>query len=200
MPTTPIAAPSYAWENLPGMVNGYMPRIRGHAVAYVCAWFIAMASSSFAAELHKGPGLQVRLVADSLSVAPGTSFLAGLYFQLEEGWHIYWQNAGDSGEPPTITWDVLPDVDVGPILWPVPKRIDVGPFVNYGYENEVLLPIPMQLGATFGGDYLRLAADIHWLVCKEACIPGQAHLTLPVPTRQGQPTPDVRWSTLFEAT
>lgn len=188
------------------MCDGYMPRIWGRAVTavtavtYVCAWLISMASSGLAAELHRGPGLQVRLVADSVSVAPGTSFHAGLYFQLEEGWHIYWQNAGDSGEPPTITWDLLPDVQAGPIFWPVPKRIDVGPFANYGYEDEVLLPIPMQLETTFGGDRLLLAADIHWLVCKEECIPGQAHLTLPVPIRQGKPAPDLRWSTLFEAT
>ena len=107
---------------------------------------------------------------------------------------------GDSGEPPTITWDLPPDVQAGPILWPVPKRIDVEPFVNYGYEEEVLLPIPMQLATTFGGARLVLAADVHWLVCKEECVPGQANLTLPVPIRQGQPTPEPRWSTLFEAT
>ena len=154
---------------------------------------------SFASELQRGPGLQVQLVADSASVAPGESFHAGLYFRLEEGWHIYWQNAGDSGEPPTITWDLPPDVQAGSILWPVPKRIDVEPFVNYGYEDEVLLPIPMQIATTLGGDRLVLAADVHWLVCKEECIPGQAHLTLPVPIRQGKPTPDPRWSTLFEA-
>jgi thiol:disulfide interchange protein len=185
------------------MFDGYVPRTWGRAVtavAYVCAWLICTASSSFAAELHRGPGLQVRLVADSVSVAPGTSFHAGLYVQLEKGWYIYWQNAGDSGEPPTITWDLPPDVQAGPILWPVPKRIDVGPFVNYGYEDEVLLPIPMQLETTFRGDHLLLAADIHWLVCKEECIPGQAHLALPVPIRQGKPAPDPRWSTLFEAT
>ena len=25
--------------------------------------------------------------------------LAGLYFKLEPGWHIYWKNPGDAGEP-----------------------------------------------------------------------------------------------------
>jgi thiol:disulfide interchange protein DsbD len=133
-------------------------------------------------------------------VAPGESFHAGLYFHLEEGWHIYWQNAGDSGDPPQITWNLSPDVQASSILWPVPKRIEVGPFVNYGYENEVLLPIPIQLAPTLAGDSLALAADVNWLVCKEECIPGQAHLTLSLPLRQEKPTPDPRWSTLFEAT
>ena len=34
--------------------------------------------------------------------------LAGLYFKLEPGWHVYWQNAGDAGEPPGINW-TLPE-------------------------------------------------------------------------------------------
>ena len=29
---------------------------------------------------------------------------AGLYFKLEPGWHIYWKNPGDAGEPPHIQW------------------------------------------------------------------------------------------------
>jgi thiol:disulfide interchange protein len=82
----------------------------------------------------------------------------------------------------------------------VPKRLEVGPFVNYGYENEVLLPIPIQLAPTLVGESLALAADVNWLVCKEECIPGQAHLTLSLPLRQERPTPDPRWSTIFEAT
>jgi thiol:disulfide interchange protein DsbD len=133
-------------------------------------------------------------------MAPGKSFQAGLYFRLEEGWHIYWQNAGDSGEPPRITWHLPPEVQAGAILWPVPKRIDVDPFVNYGYEDEVLLPIPMRIAPTLASDSLVLAADVDWLVCKEECIPGTAYLQLSVPIRPEQPTPDPRWRTVFEAT
>jgi len=142
----------------------------------------------------------VQLVADKTSVAPGESFNAGLYFRLEEGWHIYWRNAGDSGDPPNITWNLPPEVQAGSILWPVPKKIAVGPFVNYGYEDETLLLIPMQMATTFGDESLVLAGDVDWLVCKEECIPGAAHLQLSLPIRQEKPTPDPRWSTLFEAT
>ena len=125
------------------MFGAHTPHSMGRAATFVCAWLMSIASFSFAGELHKAPGLEVQLVTDSAAVAPGASFHAGLYFRIEEGWHIYWQNAGDSGEPPTVTWHVPPDVQAGPILWPVPKRIDVEPFVNYGYEEEILLPIPM---------------------------------------------------------
>ena len=93
----PIAVRSDSWENPADMFGEYMPHSIGRAATYVCAWLMSVASFSFAGELHKAPGLQVQLVTDSAAVAPGASFHAGLYFRLEEGWHIYWQNAGDSG-------------------------------------------------------------------------------------------------------
>jgi DsbC/DsbD-like thiol-disulfide interchange protein len=57
-----------------------------------------------------GPGpvkaqhLTVELTSLAPQVAIGGSVQAGLVFTLEEHWHVYWINAGDSGEPPQITW------------------------------------------------------------------------------------------------
>src|ERR1700722_16996542 len=42
--------------------------------------------------------LHVQLVVPNQNLAVGTSVNAGLYFKLESGWHVYWKNAGDSGE------------------------------------------------------------------------------------------------------
>src|SRR5215469_1213783 len=33
--------------------------------------------------------------------------LLGVHFTLEKGWHIYWINPGDSGQPPSFKW-ILP--------------------------------------------------------------------------------------------
>lgn len=189
--------------DLPSMIDGcaaYMWRDSSRFALASLAFLLCITTSGFASEVSRRPNLQVQLVADSASVAPGESFRAGLYFRLEEGWHIYWQNAGDSGEPPSIIWKLPSGVQAGSILWPVPKRIDVEPFVNYGYEDEVLLPIPIQVASTLAGDNLPLAAEVDWLVCKEECIPGTAHLQLSVPIRPERPTPDPHWSPVFEAT
>ena len=60
--------------------------------------------SSYADVAH----LHVQLVLPQSTLYPGGPNSAGLYFKLEPGWHVYWQNAGDSGEPPRIHW-TLPD-------------------------------------------------------------------------------------------
>ena len=47
--------------------------------------------------------------------------------------------------------------------------------MDYGYENEVLFPIPMHVAANFNpsGPNVTLAARVNWLVCREVCIPGK---------------------------
>jgi thiol:disulfide interchange protein DsbD len=115
-------------------------------------------------------------------VFPGGNFLqqghnqAGVYFQLEPGWHIYWKNPGDAGEPPHLRWTLPDGVTAGPLQFPAPKRLPLGPLMDYGYENEVLFPMALDVakGARPGAATLR--AHVDWLVCRGSCIPGKADL------------------------
>src|SRR5690606_17781000 len=45
---------------------------------------------------------EAELIADRASVAPGDTFYAALKMTMDEGWHIYWRNAGDAGLPPQL--------------------------------------------------------------------------------------------------
>src|SRR5271154_425829 len=73
-----------------------------------------------------GPGpvkaqhLTAELVSLSPSIAPGGTLQVGLVLTLEEHWHVYWLNAGDSGEPPKITWTLPDGVTAGPMQFPSP--------------------------------------------------------------------------------
>ena len=39
-------------------------------------------------------------------VAPGGTVWVALRTELDEGWHTYWRNPGDSGEPVQLTWNL----------------------------------------------------------------------------------------------
>src|SRR5579864_944263 len=67
---------------------------------------------------------RVELLAAQAAAQPGRPFQVGLHFQLEPGWHIYWINPGDSGEPPRVKWTLPAGYQAGPIQWPVPQRIE----------------------------------------------------------------------------
>ena len=68
----------------------------------------------------------------------GPSGYVGLYFKLDPGWHIYWKNAGDAGDPPHLHWSLPDGITAGELEFPAPKRLNLGTLVDYGYEDEVL--------------------------------------------------------------
>jgi DsbC/DsbD-like thiol-disulfide interchange protein len=150
----------------------------------ILAAFGPLAFLPAAAAQSPPPHARIELIAD-LTPPPGNARLhLGLLFHLDPGWHIYWQNAGDSGEPPKITWILPAGFIAGPIEWPTPKRLGSGSIIDYGYEDQVLLMAPIRAPMSF--DYearqnVQFVADVKYVVCREVCIPGKAHLALAVP-------------------
>ena len=145
-----------------------------------------------------GPHGTVDLIADQNIVRPSRPFWVGLHFQLEQGWHIYWINPGDSGEPPRVKWSLPPGFQAGPLQWPVPQRIEDHSLIDYGYQNEVLLPVTITPPEKIvGGSDVQLNATVSWLVCREICVPGRADLALTLPIRTDRPGPSFYNYTLF---
>lgn len=131
---------------------------------------------------------KVTLVSEAMAVTPGQPFHVSIDFELEDHWHIYWRNPGDSGLAPDIDWDVPSGFSIGAIQWPAPKRIKAAGLVNYGYEGSpglIQKMIPPQglegLELTQGGNEIILEAELSWLICKEVCIPESAELALTLP-------------------
>jgi thiol:disulfide interchange protein DsbD len=145
------------------------------------------------------PHVDVELASDVTHVRPGEAFTVGLRFALEDGWHVYWSNPGDSGLAPTLRWKLPAGTTAGPLQWPYPQRIAAGPLVNYGYEGEALLPVAVTPATTLpDGDTLHLAARADWLVCKEDCLPGRADLALDLPVSRAPVERDPRWAASFD--
>jgi thiol:disulfide interchange protein len=122
------------------------------------------------------PHLHVQLVVPQDALYPAGSNEIGLYFKLEPGWHIYWKNAGDSGQPPRIHWTLPEGVTAGEMQFPAPKRLPLGPLMDFGYEGEVLFPLKLEVASTGKEGKGVLHAKVDWLVCREICIPGKAEL------------------------
>ncbi|PYR44681.1 MAG: hypothetical protein DMF89_27185 [Acidobacteria bacterium] len=136
-----------------------------------------------AAQTAPIPHGTVRLVAEDSTFEAGREAWVGLLFDLDQGWHIYWVNPGDAGEPPTIQWSLPPGFQAGSIRWPTPHRLKTGPLIDYGYEGRTLLPVTMQVPMAFkAGTPVTLAAGVRYVVCREVCIPVRAQVTLTLPS------------------
>ena len=116
-------------------------------------------------------------------VSPGKPLWLGLQIQHQPQWHTYWKNPGDSGLPTMLAWQLPAGVTAGEIAWPTPKKLPVGPLMNYGYEGQLLLPVPVTVSPGFNGDTLDIKLSAQWLVCKDVCIPQQGEFTLSIPVQ-----------------
>ena len=142
----------------------------------------------------------VELLSEQESIQPGRAIHLGLHFRLEKGWHIYWINPGDSGEPPRLEWRLPAGLRAGAIEWPAPSRLPIPPLMDYGYEGEVLLPMPIAstAGLAVGGEVV-LSADMKAIVCREVCVPAKAQLSLSLPVRAERPRESAETAAMFSA-
>ena len=153
------------------------------------------ARTQIAAVGDGGPGpvkaqhLTAELVSLGPAIAPGGTQEAGLVFTIDENWHVYWINAGDSGEPPHIAWTLPPGITAGPMQFPIPERLPLGPLMDFGYEDEVAFPLTISAAPTVKPGTVHLDAQVSWLVCAQVCIPGKAHLGLDLTVQPGAPQP-----------
>lgn len=143
---------------------------------------------------------QVELVAERTTLQPGQAFPVALRMELAEGWHTYWQHAGDSGLPLRLEWQLPAGFTAGPIQWPKPEAIPMPPYLNYGYHGQVAMLVNIQPPDDLAsGTRVTLTARAKWLVCKEVCLPEEADVTLLAPVAEhGERNP--AWADLFDQT
>jgi len=146
------------------------------------------------------PHGKVELLSEQESIQPGRVIQLGLHFQLEKGWHVYWINPGDSGEPPRLEWHLPSGLQAGAIGWPAPSRLPIPPLMDYGYEGEVLLPVSIEnTSGLLAGAHVTLVAEMRAIVCSDICIPAKAQLSLSLPVRAERPRQSAETSVMFTA-
>jgi thiol:disulfide interchange protein/DsbC/DsbD-like thiol-disulfide interchange protein len=143
---------------------------------------VASAQAASASAVVTTDEVRAELIAHAPEgVAPGKPMWLGLQIDHQPHWHTYWKNPGDSGLPTTLSWSLPAGVNAGEIAWPTPMRLPVGPLVNYGYEQRVVLPVPLSIGPGFQAGAVNVKLTANWLVCKDVCIPQQGEFALNLP-------------------
>jgi len=151
------------------------------------------ARAQIAAVGDGGPGpvkaqhLTVEMVSLGPAIAPGKTQQVGLVLTLDDHWHVYWINPGDSGEPPRIAWTLPSGITAGPMRFPIPDQLPLGPLMDYGYEDHVAFPVTIAAAASLRPGPVHLDAEVSWLVCNNVCVPGRAHLGIDLMVQAGAP-------------
>jgi len=125
---------------------------------------------------------QTRIVPELDGVAPGGAVTLAFSQQLEDGWHVYWKNPGDSGLPLDFKWTLPEGASAGGIDYPAPHRIPIGPLVNFGHQGApiFLTSVTAPANATIGSS-MEIGLEATWLICADICVPETGAFSLSVP-------------------
>lgn len=123
--------------------------------------------------------VKASLTAEKEGIFPGETFFIALELDMPPGWHVYWKNSGDSGEPTELKLSLPEGFRETERLWPAPERFMVGEMSEYGYRDTAVLPIRIK-----APDDLKLYEKVEikghavWLSCKDECVPSEAEVSL----------------------
>jgi len=164
-------------------------------------WLTATTSAFATTSLSVDTGkVEASLLSSHYTVTPGQTFQIALKTELDENWHTYWRNPGDSGEPVQITWTLPSTLSADEIVWPLPDTIPTGPIINYGFEGAPLFPVTFTVAEDAAiGSILEVEAQVYYLVCYDICIPEDGTLRLVLQVSETAELNDANAAAIVEA-
>lgn len=125
------------------------------------------------------PQSPVKIMSSVSSFKPGESFWVAICLSLPKGWHVYWENPGDSGYPMNIDWNLPKGFQATSIHWLPPQRFSMGGLTSFGYEDEVIYLVKITPSLDAVPSNVSLSAKLSWLVCgDEGCLPEEADVQI----------------------
>jgi thiol:disulfide interchange protein len=97
-------------------------------------------------------------------------------FYPQKGWHLYWQNPGDSGMPPKVDFDLPSFAKASFLGFPAPSVQKHSSQTSYVYETPFCLVY--QVSTTDAIKLKDIKIDANWLSCKQSCLPQNYTTTL----------------------
>ena len=135
-----------------------------------------IANPGFAQGIGRPNNIAVDVIAERLP-APGETALVALHFRPKSReWHGYWSNPGDAGKGMTLDWRLPPGWSAGEPLYPVPQRLTIAGLMNYVYEGDYTVLVPVTAGPRSAGPGdAEWSVSLDYLACTdEICVPESA--------------------------
>jgi len=165
------------------------------AKALLTAALVALwAAATPAAADTLAPHLAIRLLPLSATPVSGKDTPLAITIDPGAGWHIYWQNPGDSGYPPRFEWVVPKGVTISAPQHPAPTRLELGGIAMNVHSGPTVLLARLRVPAGIApGTPLDIAGTADLLVCSEAsCVPQSVPLHAALSVGDGRPDPQAR--------
>lgn len=165
-----------------------MPRLGLLFVVFSCLVLSALAPA-WAEDDPAKELVGASLMSEHDALVQGTATTLVVRLRIKPEWHVYWLNPGDAGVPTALELTLPKGLKSAGPSWPAPKRLEhEDGFVDFAYEGDLILLVPIEVeasaaGLALVGKSVSVGVKLTWLVCKDSCIPGEASLALSLPVR-----------------
>ena len=122
---------------------------------------------------------RAELLARKELVSPGEEFFLALKISVERGGHVYWKNAGDSGEPISLKLDLPEGFQEIGRYWQTPQKFTLGTLTEYGYSDRAYLLVKIKAPDNLKkGEIIEISGQVTWLACYRECVPLEQNVGL----------------------
>ncbi len=138
----------------------------------------------YSKEKYRDKRISVEIVSAAPKLELGKDNLFAVKIVLSKGWHIYWKNPGDAGEPTILEITTnLPNQSIIEPEYPIPLYKNTSGIITLEYRNTVYFPFSITIPENFNKDTLEIKLNAKWLVCRQVCIPGKTVVTKRIPLK-----------------
>ena len=71
-------------------------------IFFIAIFFLFLTTGVVKADPFYAAHTKVELISDAKSIKPGMPIRLAVRMTMDDGWHVYWRNPGDSGLSPTV--------------------------------------------------------------------------------------------------
>lgn len=127
-------------------------------------------------------------------VRPGERLPLAVRITVEDGWHTYAEEPGDSGMPPSIEVTGPNGIETSTWRFPPSQIFTDSSGTTYGYEHEVVLLGEVMIPDTLAqGVTLQLNASLQWMICRDVCVFLEDATVITVRTGPESSGPSEKW-------
>ncbi len=148
---------------------------------------VEAANSEWKNALESNSGAKVRVLSSFYTDdKQQKNLILGLQINIKGGWHVYGNDSGGIGMPPSVDFAGSSNYKQHQIFWPqaISKEEKIGAeTIKYSvYEDEVILPIEIVLKNNDQPTQLKL--KLQYGLCKDICIPASAEFVLDIENKE----------------
>lgn len=150
-------------------------------VLFVCLLF---ATETFALSFSRRAELVgLKIIPEYTAVSPETATLDIIAeADISRGWHLYWDNPGDIGEPAVLTFFESPYYQETSATRTAPEKSVFGDIItSYIYKDKVYFHTSFALKNLSGLNRLPFELVFSYTACRESCQPEDIRLAFALP-------------------